>query len=146
MSGVVLALDVGTRRVGVAVSDDARRMALPVETVDADDRDRIVEIIGDYDVAEIVVGWPLDMQGRERRAVDRVRDFVADLENGIGEGSEIPIHRWDERLTTTAADRLLSDADVTRRRRKEAVDQVAACQILEGYLAHRRGGGHGEEL
>lgn len=142
MSELVLALDVGTHRIGVAVSDERRAMALPLETVDAKPRgeavDRLVELIEEYDAGELVVGWPLDMSGTEGRAVQRVRRLVEALERRLGRrGDELPIHRWDERLTTSAADRLLSDADVSRAQRKEAVDQVAACKILEGFLAHQ---------
>lgn len=146
MSDTILALDVGTRRIGVAVSDEQKMMALPLETVDARSRheavNRLVELIDDYEVGEVVVGWPLDMRGREGKAVERVRELVDALRSRLETGSRdsVPIHRWDERLTTTAADRLLSEVDVTRRRRKEAVDQVAACKILEGFLA-RRGNG-----
>ncbi len=141
MKARIMALDVGTRRIGVAVSDDAQRMALPLETVDARSprraAERIAELIADYDVVVLVVGWPLEMSGREGRAVDRVRDLVEVLEDVLDEQQieQIEIRRWDERLTTSAADRLLIDADVSRRRRKEAIDQVAASKILEGYLA-----------
>ena len=148
MSETVLALDVGTRRIGVAVSDDRGSMALPLETVDAVPRgeavDRIVKLVGDYQVGDVVVGWPVDMQGREGRAVGRVRAIVEPLEKRLEAAGhdEVEVHRWDERLTTTEANRLLDDVDVTRRRRKQAVDQVAACKILEGFLARRRGEGN----
>lgn len=144
MKGPVMALDVGTRRIGVAVSDDDGRMALPLKTLDARSRNesvrQIIDLASQYEVSEIVVGWPLNMQGREGRAVDRVRTLVEALERTKrAQGMEaVSIRRWDERLTTVAADRLLADADVSRRRRKQAVDQVAACKILEGYLARRR--------
>lgn len=140
-----MALDVGTRRIGVAVSDAECRMALPLKTVDARSRDesvrQIVKLMRSYEVVQVVVGWPLDMQGREGRAVDRVRAVVEALERSKdAQGLKaVPIVTWDERLTTVAADRLLTDADVSRRRRKDAVDQVAACKILEGYLAQGDG-------
>ena len=142
MKKPIMALDVGSHRIGVAVSDDKRTMALPLRTVDARRRrsalEEIIELIEDYDVAELVVGWPLDMTGAEGRAVDRVRDLVDDLEQALSRQDigPLPVHRWDERLSTTAADRLLIDADMSRARRKETVDQVAACKILEGFLAH----------
>ncbi len=146
MKPITMALDVGTVRIGVAVSDEERSMALPLETVDAKSHveavERIVELVDDYDVDEIVVGWPLDMQGREGRAVERVRRITSDLESKLRR--DIPMVRWDERMTTSAADRLLVDADVSRSRRKEAVDQVAACKILEGYLESKQGSDGGE--
>ena len=147
--GPVLALDVGTRRIGLAVSDQRRSMALPLETVDARSTpkalQRIVDQVRDYEVAEIVVGWPLDMQGVEGRAVDRVRRIIDGLERQLEKQNlaDVPIYRWDERLTTTAADRLLIDADMSRSRRKTVVDQVAACKILEGFLAQARQNGGG---
>lgn len=138
----IMALDVGERRVGVAVSDDQHTMALPLETVDAMPRQqaasRIVELIADYGAKELVVGWPLDMRGREGRAVERVERFIGALQAELDD--DIAIERWDERMTTSAADRLLVDADVSRARRKETVDQVAACKILEGYLGYRNRG------
>lgn len=143
MKGTIMALDVGTRRIGVAVSDDKHRMALPLKTVDARRRGEavkeLVKLVEDYEVDELVVGWPLDMTGGEGRAVERVREVMEDLEAALSRAAKgtIPVHRWDERLTTTAADRLLIDADMSRARRKETVDQVAACKILEGFLAHR---------
>lgn len=145
MKGIAMALDVGTRRIGVAVSDRDQRMALPVETVDAKPQaeavQRIAELIDDYDVTQLVVGWPLEMSGREGRAVDRVRELVERLERRLRGKNEdtITIHRWDERLTTTAADRLLVEADVSRARRRDAVDQIAACKILEGFIQRQRG-------
>ena len=144
MKGAILALDIGTARIGLAVSDEQGRMALPLETVKTSGAkngvERIAELAGDYRVVEIVVGWPLDMSGREGRAVDRVRAVVEALRDELDQRGlqGIPIERWDERLTTTAADRLLIDLDVSRRRRKQAIDQVAACKILEGYLGARR--------
>lgn len=139
----IMALDVGERTIGVAVSDERGRMALPLETVEtasrSDGADRVARLVDDYEISEIVVGWPLDMQGREGRAVDRVRRLVEILRDRLDArfDQEIPIRRFDERLTTSEANRLLRDADVSNSRRKEAVDQVAACKILERFLASR---------
>ena len=138
-----MAIDVGTHRIGVAVSDDKHRMALPLRTVDARRRGEAVRELGDlvdeYRIGELVVGWPLEMGGGEGRAVDRVREVLNQLERELKRRGyeEMPVHQWDERLTTTAADRLLIEADMSRARRKETVDQVAACKILEGFLDHR---------
>lgn len=147
MKRAVIALDVGTHRIGVAVSDDHRRMALPLKTVDARSRRKavseIADLIEDYDAGEVVVGWPLEMTGVEGRAVDRVRDLEEALraEWKQRRREQMAIHRWDERLTTKAADRLLIDADMSRARRKETIDQVAACKILDAFLAHQSGEG-----
>jgi len=137
-----IGLDVGTRRIGVAASSPGGMMVLPVETVDGRDQyqaaQRIVELIVEYDALAVVVGWPLDMRGREGRAVDRVASFMKKVEKEMEKkGVKTPVHQWDERLSTTAADRLLIEADLSRSRRKDAVDQVAACHILQGFLDHR---------
>lgn len=142
-----MALDVGTRRIGVAVSDDRQAMALPLETVSArplrEAVRRLAKIMENYDVGELVVGWPVDMRGRERRAVDRVRKVTDRLETEmrVGRMRKVTIHRWDERMTTMAADRLLAQVEITGRRRTAVVDQVAACEILEGFLERRQRSG-----
>ena len=141
MEGRFLALDVGTRRIGVAASAPGG-MAMPLETVDARDRGkaarRLVDLMMEHKSPAVVVGWPLDMQGREGRAVERVEKFMSFVRKEMARrGVEIPIHQWDERLTTTAADRMLIEADLSRSRRKEAIDQVAACHILQGFLEYR---------
>ena len=141
MEGRFLALDVGTRRIGVAASAPGG-MAMPLETVDARDRGkaarRLVDLMTEHKSPAVVVGWPLDMQGREGRAVERVEKFMSFVRKEMARrGVEIPIHQWDERLTTTAADRMLIEADLSRSRRKEAIDQVAACHILQGFLEYR---------
>lgn len=143
MSNRFIALDVGTRRIGVALSTGQGRMVLPVETVEARDSGqaarRIATHIRENEVAGIVVGWPVDMRGREGRAVERVRRFIKILEGELEkQGLKVPIHRWDERLSSAAADRLLDDMDLSWQRRKEAIDQIAACEILQGFIDHRR--------
>lgn len=141
-------LDVGTRRIGVAVSDEQGSFAMPHSTVDARDRQAAVEairrIVDERDARAVVVGWPLNMDGSEGRATRRVGKLVERLEAALDEAGLHPeIVRWDERLTTTAAESMLVEADVTRRRRKDVVDQIAATHILQGYLDSTDGGRHG---
>lgn len=150
MEGRFISLDVGTRRIGVAVSDSSGMMALPSRTVEGRDSGRaareIIEMAREAEAVGVVVGWPLDMSGRESRAVDRVKRFLVILEREMKVRKlALPIHRWDERMTSSVADRLLDDAEVSRSRRKEAIDQLAATQILQGFLDHRRitAGGQG---
>ncbi|RVU48655.1 Holliday junction resolvase RuvX [Lujinxingia sediminis] len=143
VSGRMLGVDVGTRRVGVAVSDPLGTMAMPVETIEVRGLPgaarRLVELVGQYEAGVVVVGWPLDMRGREGVAVERVRKFMGAFEKAlVGKGHQVEVVRWDERLTTTAAERSLLKADVSRQRRKEAIDQVAACHILQGYMDRLR--------
>lgn len=137
---VALGLDIGERRVGVAVSSSAiLAMALPLETIQVSKKDdgsaRVVQLIRERGVTHLVVGWPLTMEGRVGRATDRVDKFLKRVVSRLkGVHLEVKIVRWDERLTTTAAESFLIGADVSRARRKQVVDQVAATHILEGFL------------
>ncbi|MFU8804519.1 MAG: Holliday junction resolvase RuvX [Bradymonadaceae bacterium] len=134
-----LGVDVGSRRVGLAISDPLNSMALPLETADGskprEAAKRIVELVQEYDVGALVVGWPVEMSGQEGRAARTVGKFIEVLDVALDRrGLDVQIHKWDERLTTHAAQSLLIEADVSRRRRKETVDQIAAAHILQGYL------------
>lgn len=148
--GCYLGLDVGERRIGVARSDAAGSFAMPVETVDASDTkaavERIVGLADEGGCHTIVVGWPLTLEGEEGRAVQRVQRLVDRLEAAFEEAElEVDIVPWDERLTTHAAEDFLIGADVSRRRRKEVIDQVAAKHILQGYLDSLDSSGHKDE-
>lgn len=134
---IYLGLDVGTRRIGVAVASPGGLYALPLETVNTRDRKagyaRLVEIITSREVTHIIVGWPLTLDGKIGRATERVERFVDALKSRLDEPLPTFI-QWDERLTTIAAEGFLLEADVSRDRRKDVVDQIAATHILEGYL------------
>lgn len=152
MGSRYIGVDVGERRVGLAVSDDSGRMALPHDTVTPQDAPaRIVVLAAEIEAEAVVVGWPLNMDGTEGRATRTVQRFIDRVDMAMAQaGVELPVERWDERLTTTAAENLLLESDMSRRRRKKVIDQVAATQILQGYLdslRHRRerdGEGHDE--
>ncbi len=130
----VLGLDIGAKRIGVAVSDLLGLTAQGVETLECRspeiDVKRIAELVETYQVTEIVVGVPYNMNGTAGPQAEKVRVF-ADL---ISEAVGVPIREWDERLTTVAAERVLVEADMSRRRRRKVVDKVAAVLILQGYL------------
>lgn len=134
----------GARRVGVAVSDPFGSMALPIETVDGRNikqaTHRIAQLAAHYEAAGVVLGWPVEMDGREGRATKVVAAFEAQLERALSDLklSTVELHRWDERLTTTAAEALLISSDVSRAKRKETVDQIAAAHILQGFLDGQR--------
>lgn len=134
----VLAIDVGAVRIGLAISDPDARIATPLETVAGRPRGaaiaRIVELLVARDIRQIVVGLPLDLDGREGQAVRRVRTFV----DALREHTELPIEEWDERFTSVAAERSLVEADVRRAKRKTVIDQVAATLLLQGYLDAKR--------
>lgn len=138
-----LGLDIGTRRVGVAVSSPDAGFALPVETVDVRHArvgaQRIVGMMKDRGITHVVVGWPINLEGKEGRATQRVDKFLHELQfhmkRSLEDPESIEIIRWDERLTTTAAESFLISEDVSRARRKEVVDQVAATHILSSFLS-----------
>ena len=137
-AGRILAVDVGSKRIGIAVSDEALRFALPRETVPAEAAvDHLCDTARAESVSVFVLGWPLDLDGREGRAVLMVERFRSRLRKALeAAGLEVEIDTWDERLTTSGAERALIGAGMSRRRRKEVVDSVAAAAILEGYLQH----------
>ena len=137
----ILALDVGNKRIGVAVADPSETYALPVGTIDRTnlraDLQQIVEFAGAYGARELVVGDPITLAGHRGPAAEAMDAFVEKLQ-AVFSGS---IHRVDERLTTAQATKTLLAADVSRSRRRNVVDKMAAALILESYLALRRNQG-----
>ena len=130
----ILALDPGTKRIGIAVSDELKMIAQPLEFVAAepfaDVLARLKELIHDKQVELILVGLPRNMDGSYGPAALRVQDFVAALKGAI----TVPIKTWDERLTSAQANRVLIQGNVRRDKRKEKVDQMAAAILLQSYL------------
>jgi putative Holliday junction resolvase len=135
-----MALDVGSKRIGVAVSDPSATFALPIATIDRtnrrDDLARIAELVDSYGVAELVVGDPLTLAGDRGISAREMDAFVEKL-RGVFAGT---IHRVDERLTTAQATKSLIAANVSRQKRRTIVDRMAAALILESFLARRRNG------
>jgi putative Holliday junction resolvase len=133
-----MALDVGSKRIGVAVADPTGAFALPVGTIERtnlnEDLRRIAEFVASYAVDELVVGDPIALSGERGIAAQKMDAFVEHLRR-VYPGE---IHRVDERMTTAQVTKSLIAADVSRRRRKSVVDQMAAALILETYLARRR--------
>ncbi|MBS0152030.1 MAG: Holliday junction resolvase RuvX [Nitrospira sp.] len=134
MATRILALDYGTKRIGVALSDELGWTAQPLETIERRTLDRdlahIQQLVHAHDVREVVIGLPLRLNGEEGPAVQAVHVFVDQL----GEVLSVPIVMWDERMTTRSAEELLIAADVSRKKRKGVVDRVAAAILLQGYL------------
>jgi putative Holliday junction resolvase len=134
----VMALDVGSKRIGVAVADPSGSFALPILVLERTnvqaDVHRIVELAKEYDADELVVGDPIRLSGERGLAAEQVDRFVEHLQK-MYSGR---IHRVDERLTTAQAQRSLVAADVSRAKRKTIVDKMAAALILETFLARRR--------
>ena len=134
----VAALDVGAKRIGVAISDPTEQFALPAEVIERtslrEDLQRVVDVVEQYGAKEIVVGNPLRLSGEHGPAAEQMDRFVEKL-SAVFDGT---IHRMDERLTTAQAQKVLIGADVKRAKRKMVVDKIAAALILETFLARRR--------
>ena len=134
----VLGLDVGERRIGVAISDASGRLAAPLTTISAAPREqalaKIVSLARQEEAVAVVVGLPLTLRGEVGPQAEVVRRFAAELEAAIG----LPIHLFDERLTTAAAEQQLRELGVKPEKRKQQIDQVAASIILQDFLDHRR--------
>ncbi|MBS0182458.1 MAG: Holliday junction resolvase RuvX [Nitrospira sp.] len=134
MPGRILALDYGTKRIGVALSDELGWTAQPLETFERKTLDRdvahIAALVGSHNVERVVLGLPLQLDGREGPAVQAMREFTVKLEASLS----VPVVRWDERMTTKAAEQLLIAADVSRKKRKGIVDRIAAAILLRSYL------------
>jgi putative Holliday junction resolvase len=131
----LLGLDVGSKTIGVAVSDLTRQVATPLQTIARTrlraDLERLEAIIAGRDIGGVVVGLPVSMHGEEGPRCQSVRQFAADVARHTG----LPVAFWDERLSTRAVERMLIDeADVSRRRRKQVIDRLAAAYILQGAL------------
>ena len=141
ISGRTLALDFGDRRIGMALSDPTGLTARPLMTLTRTGRDddmrAILEVVRRHEVRRIVVGMPLDMSGRRGKRARITASFMDRVRSAVG----LPVIPWDERLTTVQAERILLEGDVSRARRREVIDQVAAVIVLQAYLDSRRAGG-----
>lgn len=130
----ILALDHGTVRIGVAVSDELKMIAQPLEFIPAEPFDRFLErlreILRAKEVELILVGMPRNMDGSYGPAALKVREFVEVLRQAVA----VPIRTWDERLTSVQANRFLAAAGARRDKRKAKVDQTAAALLLQSYL------------
>lgn len=130
----ILALDVGDKRIGVAVSDEAQTLATGITVIERktpnEDIRKITDFITRYQAQEVVVGLPITMRGGESKQTEKVKDFIDILKQKI----TIPIVPFSERLSTAEGERLLISADVSRKKRKTLIDKVAAQIILQTYL------------
>ena len=137
----LLGLDVGAKTIGLAISDRSLTIASPLETLRrtrfAKDAEQLRRIAAERDVGGLVIGLPVSMDGSEGRRCQSVRDFAASLAGEI----DIDIAFWDERLSTAAVTRTLTEAGVSRRRRAQVVDKMAAAYILQGALDRLRQAG-----
>jgi putative pre-16S rRNA nuclease len=139
-----LGVDVGSVRVGVAVSDPGGLLATPLVTLRRDERDgsdlrRLAELVVEHEVVEVVVGLPRTLAGREGPAAAAARSYADALTSLVS----VPVRMVDERLSTVVATRALRERGVPGRKQRAVVDQAAAVAILQGWLDTRRSGGGG---
>ena len=130
----VLGVDYGERRTGIAISDDTRTIAFPRETLDCPRPEQaaaaVARLADSERAAEIVVGYPLNMNGTLGARTARTDDFMAEL----AKRTAVPLKKWDERLSTKIAEAVLIEAGTSRGKRRGVVDKLAAQVILQGYL------------
>ena len=130
----ILALDHGSKRIGVAVSDETKTIAQPLEFIPAepfaDFLERLKQLIREKEISLILIGLPRNMDGSYGPAALKVQTFIAVLKDAI----TVPIKTWDERLTSAQANRVLIQGGVRRAKRKEKVDKMAAAILLQSYL------------
>ena len=139
----IMGLDFGSKTVGVAISDPLLITAQGIEIIRRKEENklrqtlaRIEELIVEYQVEEIVLGLPKNMNATEGVRAELTNEFREKLERRTG----LPVTLWDERLTTVAADKAMMEAGIRREKRKDYVDMIAATFILQGYLDRRAGG------
>lgn len=130
----IMSLDVGSRTIGIACSDALLMTAQGIETIRRisleKDFNRLQELIAEYEVHELVVGMPKNMNGTKGERAEKTEEFVEKMKEVI----DLPVSYWDERLSTVMAERQLIAADVSRKKRKSVIDKMAAVVILQGYL------------
>jgi putative Holliday junction resolvase len=134
-----LGLDLGSKRIGVALCDPEERVATPLTVVErsksrAHDHANIAKLVAEYEVEAVVVGLPLNMSGKVTAAAQSAKEETEQLRAALG----IPVHLHDERLTTVTADRSLMEMEMKADARRRVVDKVAAAVMLQAYLDHRR--------
>jgi putative pre-16S rRNA nuclease len=133
----VMGLDVGSKTIGVAVSDPLGITAQGLETIrrknKRQDFEALARLIREYEVREIVVGYPLRLSGAEGTQSEKMQVFAEELRQKFG----VPVHLWDERLTSTQANRILREADLSIKKRAGAVDRMAAVLILQSWMESR---------
>ena len=130
----VLGLDLGSKRIGLALSDVSRTVATPMKTLKrakfAQNAKELLDVAEEHEIGAFIIGLPFNLDGSEGPAAQSARAFVRNL----AAKTDIPIALWDERLSTAAVERTLLDADTSRKRRAEVIDKMAAAYILQGAL------------
>ncbi|RDU35101.1 Holliday junction resolvase RuvX [Neobacillus piezotolerans] len=136
----IMGLDVGSKTVGVALSDEFGWTAQGLETIKIDEEknefgfERLGQLLKEYGVEQVVIGLPKNMNGTIGPRAEASKRFAEEVERLFS----VPTVLWDERLTTMAAERVLLEADVSRKKRKKVIDKMAATMILQGYLDSKK--------
>jgi putative holliday junction resolvase len=132
--GRIVALDIGSKRTGLAVCDHERRISVPLTKIEATQKKEwirlVAQIVEEEEPTEILVGLPLNHHGEEGEDARKIREYIALLR----ERFTLPVIEWDERFTTAQAERTLITADLSRKKRRDVIDKVAASIILQSYL------------
>jgi putative Holliday junction resolvase len=136
----ILGLDVGSKTIGVAMIDDAGIAAHPLQVIARKGTDTDVStiqtLVAEHDVSQIVIGMPFELSGKVGHRAKRVQEFAKALQAKLGDA--VKLHEQDERFTTAEAERVLLDADLSRQKRKQVIDQQAAALILQAWLDAQR--------
>ena len=134
-------LDLGSKTIGVAVSDLTRSIATPVDTIRRkkfkEDTVILLDLVQEYEIAAIIIGYPINLDGSTGPRVQATEAFARNL----AQVTDLPLAYWDERLSTVAVERTLLEADVSRKKRAEVIDKMAAAFILQGFLDYLRSKG-----
>ncbi len=141
-----MGLDVGAKTIGVAISDELGLAAHPTCVIARKgtrlDVQQVSALIDEREVQAVIVGLPYELSGAIGRRATRVRIFINALRESLTQSAQsappIPVHEWDERFSTVAVERVLLDADVSRKKRKQVIDKQAAAYILQGWLDAKR--------
>ena len=143
--GRILGLDVGSKRIWVAVSDPLGITAQGLETLQRRNKrldfEALAQVAKTYEVVEVVVGLPLRMSGEEGTQAEKMQRFASELRERL----QLPVHLWDERLTSAEANRLLRETEMSIQRRGQVVDRMAAVLILQSWMEHRALAGRGDK-
>lgn len=133
----VLSLDVGDKRVGVAISDPSQTIARSLKVIQRDSRQEnfaaVVGLVEEYEVGKVVVGYPRSLDGEAHAQAEKVERYAA----GLAEALTVPVLLWDERFSTVSAERMMREAGLSGRKKRERIDAVAAAVILQDYLDSR---------
>jgi putative Holliday junction resolvase len=134
----IMGLDMGSHKIGLAISDESGLIAQSLETIKRksteEDLKEITRVIDQFKIEKIVVGLPKNMNGTLGKQAETVLEWIEGLKKRIS----LPVVTWDERLTTVGATKILLEADLSRKKRKKVVDQLAAALILQGFLDQNR--------